>query len=373
MENEQLWQYRLALHFLPNVGNQTAKNLLAYFGQVDQIFKQPAHKLSQIPGIGKLTAASIPSHFNSALKLAEEELRFMQKNNVTPFFYTDSDYPKRLLECPDCPILLFKKGNFDLKRQGKYLAVVGTRNSTEYGRDMTDKIIQNLAEQHSDLVIVSGLAYGIDITAHRKALELNIPTIAVMGTGMNKIYPSEHKNTAAAILEHGALLTEFPSFVPGDKQNFVMRNRIVAGLSDAVLVSESAEKGGSLITADLALSYSRDVLAIPGRIGDKTSAGCNLLIKKNKAALVESATDISYQMNWQTQQKNERKPQIISLFPMTPVERSVYDCIQAEEKINLDLLALRTHIDVSALLPQLIEMEFKGYIKSLPGNQYKTL
>ncbi|MBP5318123.1 MAG: DNA-processing protein DprA [Paludibacteraceae bacterium] len=373
MNNEQLWQYRIALQFLPHIGNQNAKNLLAYIGDIEQIFRQNTQQLMRIPGIGKIIAEKLPASFKPALQRAEKELEFINKFQITPLFFTDSNYPMRLLECPDCPTLLYLRKEFDFKRPAKYLAVVGTRNATPYGKDLTEKVITELAQRHPDLVIVSGLAFGIDITAHRKALDMNIPTIAVMGTGFDTIYPKEHKNTAISIMENGALLTEFSAQTPGDKQNFVMRNRIIAGLSDAVLVAESAEKGGSLITADLALSYNRDVFAFPGKVGEKTSTGCNRLIKQNKAALIEQAGDIEYQMNWESNQTSGQHKPAPSLFPMSPNERKLYDLVHSAEKISLDQLVQRTRMTASNIRSIMIELEFKGYVKSLPGNRYMAL
>jgi len=289
-------KYQIALTMVPSIGPITARKLIRKVGSARAIFDQKKEVLEKIQGIGPRLSQS----FNAASLLgkAEKELEFLDRHHITVLYFKDPDYPARLKQCEDGPILLYAKGDQGLKcRRG--LSVVGTRRATYYGKEICRKIIHGLSERINDLVIVSGLAYGIDVIAHRAALEKGIPTVAVLGHGFSTIYPSAHRDTAKRIIDQGALVTDFPSEMGPERNNFLRRNRIIAGLADATLVIESGEKGGALITADMAASYQRDVLAVPGRVGDERSKGCNGLIKDTMAALTESAEDVINHLNWE--------------------------------------------------------------------------
>ncbi len=289
--------HQIALTLMPNVGDITAKKLVAYCGNAEEVFKQKKHQLLKIPGIGDWVANSVTNNaLNSdLLKRAEKEIKFIEKHGVTALFYTDIAYPQRLRHCEDGPILLYFKGNTDLNNS-KTIGIVGTRSATTYGKQVCEQIINDLASLN--VLVVSGLAYGIDITAQKYALEKGLHTVGVVAHGHDRIYPSEHKKYADLMYNQGGVISEFMSETKPERENFPKRNRIIAGMCDALLVVEAKESGGALITAEIANSYNRDVFAIPGRLNDEHSAGCNKYIKQNKAALVQSAKDIIEMMNW---------------------------------------------------------------------------
>ena len=288
-------KHKIALGLIPRIGDINARKLVSHFGSVEAIFHEPYRNLLKIPGIGSGLAKYIGDR--SYLELADKEAEYVTGHNIRTYFYLDNDYPYRLRQCDDSPVVFFFKGECNLDA-AKILSVVGTRNATGRGRELCDKIIGGLAIGHPDLIIVSGLAYGIDIAAHKAAIANNLQTIGVLGHGFNTIYPSIHSSTAKAITEKGGLLSDFLSDALPERNNFLKRNRIIAGISDATLVVESGIKGGALITADIAASYNRDVFAVPGRPDDQWSAGCNSLIKSNKAALAETSDDIEYFLDW---------------------------------------------------------------------------
>ena len=286
--NPQL-RYQIALNYIEHIGPVRAKQLLSYFGSAEAIFKESTQSLAKLPSIGPERAAAIKK--KEVLERADQEITFIEKKNIKTYFFTDASYPYRLKECADAPLMLYGSGNLHLDA-GHFIAIVGTRKPTDRGKANTERLIKELGERMNNITIISGLAYGIDICAHRAALESGIPTIGIPAHGLDTIYPSTHRNTAAQMLERGGILTEFCTRTIPDAGNFVRRNRIIAGLSDAVIVVESKEKGGSLITANYANGYNRDVFAFPGRPEDKESAGCNQLIKRNIAALIENADDL---------------------------------------------------------------------------------
>jgi DNA processing protein len=281
-------KYKIALSMLPGIGGVLARNLVAYVGSVEGIFSQSFKALIKIPGIGEVNARQITKA--NVLQQAEEEIEFMARNEINALFYTDADYPRRLKTCIDAPILLFTKGKLNLDEQ-KVISIVGTRNATDYGKQLVNDLVQEFAQRKYEIVVVSGLAYGIDISAHKAALKYNIPTIGVVAHGLDTLYPALHKKTAEKMMDTGGLVSDFCSGSKIDPTNFIKRNRIIAGLADATIVVESAPKGGSLITADIASSYNRDVFAFPGRSGDKYSKGCNQLIRNNGATLIEDIDD----------------------------------------------------------------------------------
>lgn len=364
--------YRIGLTLIKGIGNNLAKNLLAYTGSEEAIFREKQSVLAKIPGIGEVLSKEIVQQ--NVLSRAEEEIAFIEKNKITPLYFTDRDFPYRLKECPDSPIMLYTKGNLPLN-EGKFVAVVGTRNATEQGKENCRKLISDLAEAGLHAVIVSGLAYGVDICAHKAALENGLPTIGVIGHGLDRIYPSAHRPTAVKMLESGILLTEYMSGTNPDRQNFVQRNRIIAGMCDATVVVESANNGGALITAELANDYNRDVFAFPGRVTDEWSAGCNLLIKSNRAALIDSAADILRYMNWEPQTSNKTAPVQTMLFAdLSDDEQQLVSILRQNiDGLQVNELALKTEKPVSKISSLLLGMEFKGIVKCLPGNLYKII
>ncbi|WP_075601893.1 DNA-processing protein DprA [Saccharicrinis aurantiacus] len=366
MQNQLL--YKIALAHIKGVGPKLCRNIIAYLGSVEAVFSESSQALSKIPGVGIKTAEAITDP--NVMHLAQKELDFIVNKDITTSFYLDSNYPSRLKQCEDAPIILYSKGNHNLS-DNKVISIVGTRKVTEYGKENCVKLIKEISEQFSNVTIVSGLAYGVDICAHRAALEFGLPTIAVMAHGLDRIYPSVHKKTATDILSTGALLTEFTSGTNPDRQNFVKRNRIVAGIADATIVIESASKGGALITAGIAQSYNRDVLAYPGRVGDEFSMGCNHLIKSNVAAMIEGAKDLAYALNWEVDYENNKQ---LSMFN-APVgeEGLIYELLLSNKEMSINALSAQTSITVSKLASLLLKMEFDGLVKNLPGNLYRCL
>ena len=359
--------HEIGLTFLKNIGPSLAKVLMSYFGDAESIFKAPNAKLLKVPGIGEKTVAQL--NFTEALKKAEEELKFIEKHGVDVVFYTDSNYPKRLKNCGDSPILLYTKGNADLNSQ-HIISIVGTRNATEYGKHLCKQLIEEL--QQYNVLVVSGLALGIDVAAHKESLKFNVPTVGVLAHGLDRIYPNQNRLIAEKMLENGGLLTEYPSGTVPDRENFPQRNRIVAGIADATIVVEASIKGGALITAEIANSYNRDVFAFPGRVGDDFSEGCNFLIRNNKAALLTCAADLAYSLGWET--TDSVKPtieQFVLPIDLSTDERLIFDILQQHKNpIAIDDLTLKTNMTTSMLAMNLLNMEMQGYIKSLPGKTY---
>jgi DNA processing protein len=368
MEPDEL-KYYIALTLIPGVGSTLAKRLIAYYGSASAVLISARGVLQKTPGIGSVLASNIAAHQPQALKQAEQELLFIEKNKIKAYCYCDNDYPERLRHCEDAPVVLFAKGNIDFNRT-KFLSVVGTRQATSYGQMNCEKIIGQLAERGHNPVIVSGLAYGIDICAHRAALQNKLDTVAVMATGLDKIYPSSHMATARQIIEHGAWVSDFASNTLLDRKNFLKRNRIIAGLSDATLVVESRIKGGALVTADIAMSYNRDVLAVPGRVGDLASEGCNALIKQNKAALAETAADIEYALGWEQPTGKTPAKQMTLFYDLSDDEKQIFTLLKERDTVGIDMLSYHTDIAMGRLSALLLQMEFKDIIKNLPGKQY---
>lgn len=307
---------------------------------------------------------------NAALKRAEQEMEFIERNGIDVIFYTDKRYPKRLKSCNDSPILLFGKGNMELNLP-HVVSIVGTRNATEYGKDICRELIEEL-EQYGVLV-VSGLAYGIDVAAHKESVRLNMPTIGVLGHGLDRLYPAQHRSVADKMMHNGGLLTEFPSGTRPDRENFPQRNRIVAGMADATIVVEAGIKGGALITAEIANSYNRDVFAFPGRINDPYSEGCNFLIRHNKAALLTNVADLAYALGWEKPENgvDVSKQQLALPIDLSEPERLIFDTlVQNGNLLGIDDLTIKTNMPMSQLAMNLLNMEMQGYIRSLPGKTY---
>lgn len=361
-------KHKIALGLIPRIGDINARKLVSFFGDVETIFREPYRNLVKIPGIGSGLAKYITDR--SYLESAEKEAAYVEKNNIRTLFYLDDDYPYRLRQCDDSPVVFFFKGNCDLNAP-KMLSVVGTRNATVHGREICESIIRDLARGHPEIVIVSGLAYGIDITSHKAALANNILTIGVLGHGFRTIYPSIHRSVANNIILHGGLLTDFVSDALPERNNFIKRNRIIAGLSDATLIVESGISGGALITADIAGSYNRDVLAVPGRPDDQWSKGCNSLIRENKAALVENAADIEYILDWMSE-KQVIPVQKTLFSDLNETEQLIYNLLVKEGELTIDIICRTLGIPVNKLSSLLLQMEFRGLIRSYPGNLYRV-
>ncbi len=359
--------YQIALGNMPGIGDINAKKLITYFGDIETIFKESFRNLIKINGIGSGLAKSLTE--NRSLDRAKKELEFIRKHDIKTSYYQDDDYPVRLKECPDSPILLYYKGDLS-PAPAHILCVIGTRNATRKGRDICNSIISGLAEKYPDLIIVSGLAYGIDICAHRSALKNNLSTIGVMAHGFKTLYPSLHAPTAREMLIKGALVTDFISDEPPDRNNFLKRNRIIAGMSDAALIIESGIKGGAMVTADIAMSYNREVMAVPAYPDTKYSAGCNMLIKSQKANLIENENDIEHFLNWKPV-VNIKRDQELHLSGLDPLEAKIIDCLKENNQITADQLSRIINEPVQRLSPSLLNLEFSGIIASLPGNIYK--
>ncbi len=352
---------------LPGIGGILARNVIAYVGSVEGVFKEPLKSLVKIPGIGEVNARRIRNH--DVFPNAEKELRFIQKYGVEVLFYTDKKFPRRLKTCVDAPILIYTKGKMNLDEQ-RIVSIVGTRNATDYGKQICDDLIQQFSFRNYQVVVVSGLAYGIDIQAHKSALKYNVPTAAVVAHGLDKLYPSLHAETARKMVENGGLVTDFASGTKIDPSNFIRRNRIIAGLADATIVVESAVKGGALITAEIASSYNRDVFAFPGRSGDTYSKGCNQLIRNSGAALIENIDDLEYFMGWE----NDAKGKVVqsSLFvELNPDEEKIVTLLRKNGELFIDQISSEMALPVSRVSGTLLNLEFKNVLVALPGMMYK--
>lgn len=350
------------------VGDIVAKRLINHLGSAEAVFKAKRQQVLAIEGVGDILYNNLKNP--DVFKLAEAEIKFISGNNISASFYLDKEYPERLKHCIDGPVVLFSSGNIDIEGR-KMLSIVGTRQMTAYGADFTRKLLEDLAPLNP--VIVSGFAYGVDIHAHIVAMDLGLQTIGVVAHGLNQVYPKVHKKYVARMEENGGFMTEFWSSSNPDKENFVKRNRIVAGLSEATLIVESAEKGGSLITANVANDYNRDVFAVPGRITDKYSMGCNNLIKTQRANLLTGAADLMYIMNWQTEEKKPKPVQKQLFISLEDDEQKVYDYLLKNGKEQLDLIALACEMPVFKLSSMLLTMELKGVIRPLPGKMFEAV
>ena len=343
-----------------------ARNLLSYCGSAEEVFNSKASSLLNIPGIGAVTAKAIKQ--KASLERAESELAFVDKYKIQTFFITDPSYPARLKNCSDAPLLLYFKGEANLN-SSKIISVVGTRNSTEYGKEICRQLIAGLT-LHKPL-IVSGLAYGIDSIAHKECLKHSLPTVGVLGHGLDRIYPAVHRPLAEKMLACGGLLTEFPSTTIPDRENFPKRNRIIAGIADATVVVEASIKGGALITAELANSYNRDVFAYPGSIHEEFSAGCNFLIKTNRANLISRVEDLEYILGWKELKPKQSKPQLSMMLNLTSDEQKIADILKQGGSIAVDELAIQSRMAQSKLAVTILGMEMQGIIICLPGKYYK--
>ncbi len=358
----------LALHFIPGIGDYLVKQLISYCGSAEQVFKAPKGKLLKIPGIGEVTAEAIKT--GNTFHQAEKEFKKAEKEETEILFFTDKKYPQRLKEIEDAPSLLYYKGNANLNHP-KSVAIVGTRQATDYGKEIVSQIIENLKPH--DAIIVSGLAYGIDIQAHKQSLKNELATLAVMGSGIDVIYPAVHKEVAKKITNHGALLTENHFGTKPDAHNFPSRNRIIAGLCDALIVVEAAEKGGALITAEIANTYNKDVFAVPGSLGNTYSEGCNKLIRNNKAVIYTSIKDLEYHLNWSVDEaQSDTKGKIDFDFSYyNEDEQKILSILKDKNgPMMIDELTVRSSLSPSQLASLLLTLEFSNVVKQLPGKQF---
>ncbi len=332
---------------------------------MEAVFETNYKDIQEITGIGEAVVKKIKRE--DALNKAEDQLNFIEKNNINTHFYLDNNYPRRLKQCEDAPILLYSKGNFD-PNPSKVISIVGTRSATEYGKNLCEELIYSLKD--ASIQVVSGMAYGIDICAHQLCVKNEIETIGVLGHGLDRIYPRVHQFTAEQMFFKGGLMTEFIPGTNPDRENFPMRNRIVAGLSDATIVIESKKNGGSLITADLANDYNRDVFAFPGNVGQIHSAGCNLLIQKQQAHLVLNGKDFLKQMNWNSEKATKSGAQRVCFVELTDQEKEICAILDQTNGEHIDVIALRTKKPISIINVALFHLEMKGVIKALPGKKY---
>ncbi len=357
--------YQVGLTLVPNIGAVHAKTLLDHFGNAETIFKAKVKELGRLEGIGEVRAGNIKAFDN--FSRAEEEIAFIEKYKIHPLFFRSADYPRRLLKCYDAPLLLYYRGTADLNTS-KVLAIVGTRTNTDYGKQVTEQLVHDLSELN--VLVVSGLAFGIDAIAHKGAVKNNLATVGVVGHGLDRIYPAEHTGLAKEMLVRGGILTEFRSRTKPDKHHFPLRNRLVAGISDATVVVETGIKGGSLITAEMAEFYKRDVFAVPGRTIDAKSAGCNYLIKTKKAEPYFESVQLLEKLGWQTK-KARTKPQRELFITLTDDERILVDILKEKEISHIDELYLKSSLTSSAVATAMLSLEFQNVVTSLPGKQYR--
>ncbi len=356
--------HQIALTLLHGVGPVKAKELMLHIESIEDIFTMSSTQLAKTCGVSRTLIEKM--NRKEALQNASVVLEHMKKHEIQPFFMNQAEFPRRLKNCVDAPLLLYGKGALPLN-QSKLVAIVGTRDATSYGKRLCDEIISSFVDQN--IVVVSGLATGIDTHVHQRCVDLNVPTIGVLGHGFDRIYPSANRTLAKKMLEGGGLLTEFIPGTAPDRENFPKRNRIVAGMTDATIVVESKLKGGSLITAGLANDYNRDVFAYPGSIHKETSQGCNRLIAVQKAHLLQSPEDFLTMMNWKESQK--KKDVQRQLFPdLNAIQTQIAKLLGEEQTLQIDILSLRTALPISQLNIELFQLEMNGVIQSLPGKKY---
>ena len=362
--------HTIALTQIPTVGCILSQKLIDACGSAEAVFKESKKSLSKLEFLSYTNVENLVCAKNTAMKIASQEMDFIQKNEIAVFLKNDEDFPKRLKECLDAPVILFGKGNLDLNPK-RSVAIVGTRRLTDYGSKMTEKIVKELSS-YGNIHIISGLAAGIDTCSHQAALKNGLPTVVVLGHGLQTMYPASNKKLSVSMQQTGGLLSEFISLTKGDAHNFPRRNRIIAAITDAVVIVEAHEKGGALITATIGFSYNRDVFAVPGRMGDKASEGCNNLIKYNKAALITSGDDIIKMMMWDDNSKKEKSKgrQVQLMLDLNKEEQSIIQALQENEKLNIDELQIATSLNIAVLSKTLLSLEFKGIITCLPGKRY---
>ena len=358
----------LTLKKVPNLGDSSIKKLIRKVGSAEGVLLEKKANLLKIDGIGMIKIREL--HNPSYQAMAEEEFQFIENQKISVHLYDEPEYPEKLKHCIDSPVVLFSKGTIDLA-QKKLLSIVGTRKITNYGVQFCEELIETLTPL--DPVIISGLAYGVDITAHRAAVKHGLQTVACLAHGLNQIYPKVHQKYVPEIEENGGFFTDFWSSDPFDRKNFLGRNRIIAGLSEATVVIESASKGGSLVTADIANSYNREVFAVPGRIGDVYSKGCNTLIKTQQAHMLTSAADLVYMLGWELEEKQKPAVQKQLFVELDEDEKKVYQFLKEKDKQLLDSIALGCQIPTFKVASVLLNMELKGLIRPLPGKLFELI
>lgn len=363
--------YTLALTRIQGVGIIGAHQLLQMVPDAAYLFRNKDSLANDFPSIPPRVRKALDCP--DVLRQCEAELLFAEKNGIACLTANDSAYPSRLRECDDAPLVLFYKGKADLNAL-HIINLVGTRNATSYGKELCESFIKDLSQLLPDTLIVSGLAYGIDIAAHRASLQYGLPTVGVLAHGLDRIYPSVHRKTAAEMVEKGGLLTEFMSGTTPERQNFIKRNRIVAGMCDATIVVESAEKGGALITADIAESYHRDCFAFPGRVNDNFSAGCNQLIRNNRATLLLNAEDLVKAMCWDTVPVKPSAIQRQLFVDLSPEEENIVTQLkQHSDGLQINTLIVNTNIPINRMTTLLFELEMKGVLRAMAGGMYKLI
>jgi len=359
-EDERL--FKVALTFVPGLGDILIRQLVSYCGSASAVFKTPKGKLLKIPGIGEKNVAALLN--TTWLGLAEAELKKVDERKVKLLFFTDPEYPAKLRQIPDAPVMLYYSGNANLNNPS-VISIVGTRKATDYGKDFVNEIVQDLKPFNP--LVVSGLAYGIDIAVHKACLEHGLETIGVMGSGVDIIYPSQHKKTAQQMTEQGGLLSEYKMGVSPEAFYFPARNRIVAGMADATIVVEAAKGGGALITADLANDYNKEVFAVPGNLGSKYSEGCNALIRDNKAHIYTGVKDLELILSTKI---NEKENRIKEYAGLSEEEQSIVKLLQENKEMLIDEFGWKSQFNISIIASLLLGLEFKGIVKSLPGKKY---
>ncbi len=359
--------HQIALTFLSGIGSRRARVIVSHFNDLEEFFKEKRLNLAKIPGI-PADFVSMKLRLN-ALTEADKVLQELERIGGKTVFFTEKDYPRRLKQCADAPLLLYTKGAIEWNPP-KLVSIVGTRHATDYGKSLTHELIEGLAAQN--VTIVSGMAYGIDIYAHLEALKYNLPTWGVLGHGLSKMYPSEHRKIAERMLETGGIISEFVPSQKAEPPHFPMRNRIVAGLTDATIVIESGEKGGSLITAALAADYNRDVFAYPGDVSRPYSLGCLNLIQKNQAVLIRNAADLIESMNWQSEEKSPGQQRAL-FVDLNLREEKIISVLKTRSELTLDTIGYLSSLTVSEVSSDLLSLEFKGLVRSLPGRRFQLI
>ncbi len=361
-------QYQIALTLVDGVGPVIAKNLISYCGSASAVFKAKKSTLVKIPEIGEVTANAVLAFKD--FKKAEDEIKFIEKHKIKTFFYASQDYPYRLKSTPDCPVILYQLGNADLNAE-KIIGIVGTRKPTEYGKQFCEKLLEDLSG--TGTTVISGMAYGIDVCAHKAALKNQLPTVGVLAHGLDRLYPADHKKHAQAMMKNGGgLVTEFLSGTNPDRENFPKRNRIVAALCDALVIVETAQRGGSMITAELAWQYDRTLMALPGRSGDEKSAGCNFLIKTNKAEMIENSLDLVRALRWDVESKLKPSQRTLPI-DLSPEETLLWNLFKEKNLMEIDEIIGVSSFSSSQAALTLLDLEFKGLIKTLPGKRFQLL
>ena len=360
--------YTLALQHIPNIGDITAKRLISHCGSAEAVLKEKSQNLQKIDGIGRVILENLikPHH----LKEAEKEMRFIEENNIQVSYFLDENYPEKLKHCIDGPILLFQSGHINLKKQ-RIISIVGARKITTNGIAFCEKLVETLKLYNP--VIISGFAYGTDITAHKAAMKHNLQTVACLAHGLDQIYPKTHKKYMVTMEKNGGFFTDFWSTDNFDRNNFLKRNRVIAGLSEATIVIESAEKGGSLVTADIAHSYNRDVFAVPGRTTDSQSMGCNNLIKQQRAHMLTTPLDVPYILNWELEDIQKPAIQKQLFVELDTTEKAIYNYLKENDKQQLDTIAINCNLPIFKISGTLLNMELKGVIRPLPGKLFEVI